>query len=70
MGYDLIEQYYLFLTLVMNLETGAIVYVGDGRQEDALKPFWKRIKRSGSRIIAVAADRSRPYTKGDTRESS
>ena len=52
-----------FLTLVMNLETGAVVYIGDGRQEDALKPFWRKLIRSGSRILAVATDMSRPYTK-------
>lgn len=54
---------FVFLTLVMNLETGAVIYVGDGRQEDALKPFWKRLRRAGSRILAVATDMSRPYTK-------
>ena len=57
-----------FLTLVMNLETGAVVYIGDGHHEDALKPFWRKLRRSGSRILAVATDMSRPYTKA-TREN-
>jgi len=31
-----------YLTIVMDLETGAVVFVGDGKGADALKPFWKR----------------------------
>src|SRR5208337_998527 len=29
-----------YLTIVMDLETGAVVFVGDGKGADALKPFW------------------------------
>jgi transposase len=52
-----------FRTLVLDLDTGAIVYVGQGKGADALKPFWKRLKASRARIRAVAADLSRAYTK-------
>ena len=31
-----------YLTVVMDLESGAVVFVGDGKGADALKPFWKR----------------------------
>lgn len=54
---------YNFLTVVMNLENGQVIYVGDGRQEDALTDFWKKLKRSRTKIEAVASDMSRPYTK-------
>jgi transposase len=50
-----------YLTVVMDLESGAVVFVGDGKGADALKPFWKRLRPSGARIEAVAMDMSAGY---------
>ena len=50
-----------YLTLVMDLESGAVVFVGDGRGAGALKPFWKRLRPSGAKIEAVAMDMSGAY---------
>ena len=50
-----------YLTLVMDLENGAVVFVGDGKGADALKPFWKRLRPSGAKIEAVAMDMSAAY---------
>ena len=50
-----------YLTLVLDLETGAVVFVGDGKAGDALKPFWKRLRPSGAKIKAVAMDMSAAY---------
>jgi len=50
-----------YLTVVLNLETGAVVFVGDGKGADALVPFWKRLKASRARIQAVATDMSPAY---------
>jgi transposase len=50
-----------YLTLVMDLDSGAVVFVGDGKGADALKPFWKRLRPSGARIEAVAMDMSAAY---------
>lgn len=52
-----------YRTLVLDLDTGAIVFVGRGKGADALKPFWKRLKASRAKVRAVAADLSRAYTK-------
>jgi transposase len=52
-----------FLTTVLDLCTGAVVFVGNGRGSDALKPFWKRLKSSRAKIKAVAIDMSNAYTK-------
>ena len=38
--------------------SGAVVFVGDGKGAEALKPFWKRLKSSGAAIEAVAMDMS------------
>ena len=50
-----------YLTVVMDLESGAVVFVGDGKGADALKPFWKRLRPSGAVIEAVAMDMSAAY---------
>ena len=50
-----------YLTVVMDLESGAVVFVGDGKGADALKPFWKRLRPSGAQIQAVAMDMSGAY---------
>jgi transposase len=50
-----------YLTVVMDLVSGAIVFVGDGKGADALKPFWKRLRPSKARIEAVAMDMSAAY---------
>ena len=53
-----------YLTVVMDLESGAVVFVGDGKGADALKPFWKRLRPSGAKIEAVAMDMSAAYQVG------
>jgi transposase len=50
-----------YLTLVMDLESGAVVFVGDGRSGEALLPFWQRLKRTKAKIQAVATDMSTAY---------
>jgi transposase len=63
-----IDEVYLgkrmkFVTLVLDLESGAIVHVGHGRSAKSLDPFWKRLRRSSARIEAVAADMSNAYAR-------
>lgn len=50
-----------YLTLVMDLESGAVVFVGEGRSAEALAPFWVKLKRSRARVRAVATDMSAAY---------
>jgi transposase len=50
-----------YLTVVLDLESGAVVFVGDGKGADALKPFGKRLRPSGAKIQAVAMDMSGAY---------
>lgn len=50
-----------YVTLVMNLDTGAIIFVGDGKSAESLVPFWKRLGRRRHRIAAVAMDMSSAY---------
>jgi transposase len=52
-----------YLTVVLDLKSGVVVFVGDGKGGDALNPFWKRIRRSKAKIKAVAMDMSAAYRK-------
>lgn len=50
-----------YLTIVLNLLTGAVVFIGEGKGADSLRPFWQKLKASGARIKAVATDMSSAY---------
>jgi transposase len=50
-----------YLTIVMDLQRGTVIFVGNGKGADALIPFWKRLKKSGARIEAVATDMGPAY---------
>lgn len=50
-----------FLTIVINWQTGAIVFVGKGKGENALTPFWKRLHGSRAKVKAVATDMASAY---------
>lgn len=56
-----IRKGHRYLTVVMDLDSGIIVYVGDGKGSDSLIPFWKRIRRFKKNIEAVAIDMSVSY---------
>jgi transposase len=50
-----------YLTLVLNLKSGEVVFVGQGKGKEALLPFWKRLARHKAVIRAVAIDMSKAY---------
>jgi transposase len=52
-----------YLTVVLDLDSGAVVFVGDGKGAEALEPFWRRIRRSRAKIKAVAMDMSPAYIR-------
>jgi transposase len=52
-----------YLTVVLDLLSGAVVFVGDGKGADSLKIFWKRLRRSHAKIQAVATDMSAAYIR-------
>ena len=53
-----------YLTVVMDIHSGAVVFVGDGKGSEALEPFWARLRRYRKvRIEAVAIDMSPAYIR-------
>lgn len=51
-----VQKGHKYMTVVMDLETGRVLFVGDGKSAETLEPFWKRVRCSGARIQAVAID--------------
>lgn len=56
-----VRRGHTYVTLVLDIKTGAVVFVGEGKGGDALIPFWELLKRSGAKIKAVATDMSPAY---------
>jgi transposase len=50
-----------YLTVVLDLLSGAVIFVGNGKGADALLPFWRRLKIAQAKIEAVAMDMSPSY---------
>ena len=50
-----------YITLVLDLDSGAVVFVGEGKGQESLKPFWKRLKSSKAKLRAVATDMGQAY---------
>ena len=50
-----------YMTVVLDLDTGRVIFVGDGRDGQSLLPFWTRLRRSRVVIEAVATDMSPAY---------
>jgi transposase len=61
-----IDEIYLgrrkwFWTLVIDLDTGRIVWAAEGRGAEALRPFWPRLHSSRAKIEAATMDMSAAY---------
>lgn len=50
-----------YVTVVLDLQSGAVVFVGQGKSAQALDPFWVRLRASHAKIEAVATDMSPAY---------
>ena len=55
-----------YLSIVLDVVSGAVVFVGDGKGSEALKLFWQRLRRQRKvKIEAVVIDMSPVYIKAD-----
>ena len=52
-----------FYTVVIDLESGRIVWVAHGRGGDCLRKLWRRLRLAKAKIVAVAMDMSAAYWK-------
>lgn len=56
-----VKKGHIYKTIVVDLDTGRILYVGDGKGVDALDKFWKRCRRHKVQIKHVATDLSSAF---------
>ena len=57
-----VRKGHIYKTIVVDLKSGRIIYVGEGKGANALDNFWKRIKKKGVHIKYVATDLSSHQT--------
>jgi len=50
-----------YLTVVLDLKTGVVVFVGEGKGADALEPFWRKLKAAKAKIEVVSMDMSQAF---------
>lgn len=50
-----------FYTLVIDLESGRVVWVARGKKRGSLKPFWRALRKAKAKIRAVCCDLSAAY---------
>ena len=55
-----------YVTIVMDLKSGAVLHVGQGKGGDALTSFWIRLRASHAQVEAVATDMSPAYIEAVT----
>lgn len=56
-----VKKGHIYKTIVVDLDTGRILYVGDGKGVDALDKFWKRVRRHNVKIEHIATDLSAAF---------
>lgn len=52
----------IYKTIVIDLHTGRIVYVGEGNSKDSLNGFWTKLGDNKAKIKAVCTDMSSAFT--------
>jgi transposase len=45
-----------YMTVVLDLDSGRVLFVGKDRSKESLDEFWQRVKRAGAQIKAIAMD--------------
>ena len=52
-----------YFTVVLDLDSGAVVFIGDGKGAKSLDSFWKSLRAGRAKVRAVATDMSPAYTQ-------
>jgi transposase len=52
-----------YMTIVVDLDSGDVLYTAEGNGHACLEPFFQRLKRSGARLQAIAVDMGGAYLK-------
>jgi len=58
-----IKRGHRYLTVVLDLDSGRVVYVDKGKDHEALEGFFRKLRRAGADLEAIAVDMSTGYRK-------
>ena len=56
-----VRKGHVYKTIVVDLDSGRVLHVGEGKGADALNGFWRKVKRKGIKIKHVATDLSAAF---------
>ena len=56
-----VRKGHVYKTIVVDLDSGRVIYVGEGHGSDSLTAFWRRVERKGIKIELVTSDMSAAY---------
>jgi transposase len=52
---------HIYKTIVVDLDTGLVIYIGQGKGADSLDKFWEKVSKKGVKIESVATDLSAAF---------
>jgi len=55
-----------YVSIVLDLDSGAAIHVAEGKSADSIRPFLRRLKRTGAQIEAVATDMGQAFPSAVT----
>lgn len=58
-----IRKGHRYMTVVVDLDTGQVLFTAEGRDHTSLKPFFQRLRRARAELKAIAVDMSSAYLK-------
>lgn len=56
-----VKKGHVYKTIIVDLDSGRIIYVGDGKGSEAQKKFWRKVKRKNIKIKHVATGLSAAF---------
>lgn len=56
-----IRKGHRYMTVVLDLDSGQVLYAAEGRDQKSLEPFFRRLRRARAKLEAVAMDMSDAY---------
>ena len=56
-----VRKGHVYKTIVVDLDSGRVLHVGEGKGADAMNGFWRKVRRKGVRIRHVATDLSAAF---------
>jgi len=56
-----IRKGHRYMTVVLDLDTGQVLYAAEGRDKKSLEPFFRRLRNARTKLEAVAVDMSEAY---------